>query len=143
MRHHAKTANERGAEISNPAKTCRHCGAKKPFKSGFQHGTGQAADCVFWIERTSPIRLLTCLRLESCYGAPVDNTLNGRGPIMAVVGVGVALGALIVGLHQNTSVAIRNVQLEVHDVRNDIADIGERMARLEWLFKGHLGEDSQ
>lgn len=62
---------------------------------------------------------------------------------MAVVGVGVALGALIVGLHQNTSVAIRNVQLEVHDVRNDIADIGERMARLECLFKGHLGEDSQ
>ena len=69
--------------------------------------------------------------------------MNGRGLIIAVVGVGVALGTLIVVLHQTTSAAIRSVQSEVHDVRNDIADLRERMARLEGLFEGHLGEDCQ
>ena len=78
-----------------------------------------------------------------CYGALVGNTMNGRGLIRVVVGVGVALGTLIVGLHQTTIAAIRNIQSEVHDVRNDIADLREHMARLEGLFEGHVGEDCQ
>ena len=60
-----------------------------------------------------------------------DGTMNSKGLIAAVIGVGVGLGALIVSLHQTTSAAIRDVQAEIHEVREDVADLRVRMARME------------
>ena len=48
--------------------------------------------------------------------------MNGKGLIIAVVSVGVALGMLIVTLHQTTSAAIR-------DVRSDVANLREEVHR--------------
>ena len=69
--------------------------------------------------------------------------MNGRTLIVTVISVGAKLGLLIVCLHQITTAAIRDVQVEVarlgaeiHAVPDDGADLRERMARLEALFKG-------
>lgn len=75
--------------------------------------------------------VMTSKPLATCYYVPEGNTVNGRGLIIAIASVGVGLGMLIVSLHQTTSVAIQNVQSEVHVVRNDTTDLRERMARME------------
>lgn len=69
--------------------------------------------------------------------------MNVRASIVTVISVGIGLGLLIVGLHQSTAVAIRDVQAqvtrlgtEVNQVREDVADLHVRMARLEGLFEG-------
>ena len=68
--------------------------------------------------------------------------MNVRASIVTVISVGIGLGLLIVGLHQSTAAAIRDVQAEVtrlgtevHQVREDVADLHEQMARLEALFE--------
>ena len=78
--------------------------------------------------------------------------MNGRGQIIALVVVGVSLGGLILNGQRLTNSAIGELRIEVADVRNevavlrtevhaDIADLRERMARLEGLFEGHLNRE--
>ena len=79
--------------------------------------------------------------------------MNGKGLIIAVVSVGVALGMLIVTLHQTTSAAIRDVRSDVanlrEEVHRDISDLRDRMggleqrmARLEGLFDGYTKREA-
>lgn len=78
--------------------------------------------------------------------------MNGRGQINAIAAVGVSLGGLILNGQRLTNSAIAELRVEVADVRNevavlrtevqaDIADLRERMARLEGLFEGHLNRE--
>ena len=75
--------------------------------------------------------------------------MHGKGLIIAIVSVGVSLGLLIITLsglilngqsHINND--IRVMQADVSALRNevhaDIAELRERMARLEGLFEGHV-----
>ncbi len=59
--------------------------------------------------------------------------MNGKGLI--VVSVGIALGGLILNGQRVTNQAFA-------EVRSDIANLRERMARLEDLFEGHLNRDA-
>ena len=52
--------------------------------------------------------------------------------LIAVISVGVALaGVMLTGL--------RGVRVEMHDLRSDVGDLRECMARLEDLFEGFTG----
>ena len=75
--------------------------------------------------------------------------MHGKGLIIAIVSVGVSLGLLIITLsglilngqsHINND--IRVMQADVSALRNevhaDIAELRERMVRLEGLFEGHV-----
>ncbi len=60
--------------------------------------------------------------------------------LIAVIAVGVALaGVMLTGLRA-VRAEIRDVRVEMHqemhDVRSDVGDLRERMARLEGLFEG-------
>lgn len=52
--------------------------------------------------------------------------------LIAVLAVGVALAGLML-------TGLRAVRIEVHDLRGDVGDLRERMARLEGLFEGFAG----
>ena len=52
--------------------------------------------------------------------------------LIAVIAVGVALAGLML-------TGLRGVRMEVRDVRSDVGDLRERMARLEDLFEGFAG----
>ncbi len=64
--------------------------------------------------------------------------MNGRGLIIAVISVGVGLGGLTLNGQRTTNRAIEGLRVEMTEVRSDIADLRERMARLEGLFEGHV-----
>ena len=49
--------------------------------------------------------------------------------LVTTLAVGVALAALIL-------TGLRGVRVELHEVRTDVGDLRERMARLEGLFEG-------
>lgn len=51
--------------------------------------------------------------------------------IVSILAVGVALAGL-------TLTGLRGVRVELHDVRTDVGDLRERMARLEGLFEGFI-----
>ena len=51
--------------------------------------------------------------------------------LVSVLAVGAALAALIL-------TGLRGVRVELHDVRADVNDLRERMARLEGLFEGFI-----
>ena len=51
--------------------------------------------------------------------------------LVSIFAVGVALAALML-------IGLRSVRLELHDVRADVNDLRERMARLEGLFEGFI-----
>lgn len=61
--------------------------------------------------------------------------MNGKGTIIAIIGVGVALSGLILNGQRTTNRAIENLRSQVNqdfaEVRSDIGDLRERMARLE------------
>lgn len=59
---------------------------------------------------------------------------NGKGLITTVLGVGVALASLM-------QRGFSRIDTELTEIRNDVADLRERMARLEGLFEGHVNED--
>ena len=74
--------------------------------------------------------------------------MNGKGLIVAVVSVGVALGILTATLgsmilkgQETLAEAIESNRDDIAEIRSDIADLRERMARLEGLFEGHLDRD--
>lgn len=52
--------------------------------------------------------------------------------LIAVISVGVALAGLML-------TGLRAVRVEMHDLRNDVGDLRQRMARLEGLFEGFTG----
>lgn len=60
--------------------------------------------------------------------------MNGKGLIIAILGVGISLAGLIVNGQRSTNRAIA-------ELREDVADLRERMARLEGLFEGHLNRE--
>ena len=51
--------------------------------------------------------------------------------IVSILAVGVALAGL-------TLTGLRSVRIELHDVRADVGDLRERIARLEGLFEGFI-----
>ena len=55
--------------------------------------------------------------------------------LVSILAVGVALAALIL-------TGLRGVRAELHEVRTDVGDLRDRMARLEGLFEGFT-KDSQ
>ena len=57
--------------------------------------------------------------------------MNGKGIIVALVSTGAALAGLILNGQHTTNRAIDGLRLEVKEVRSDVADLRERMARLE------------
>ena len=58
--------------------------------------------------------------------------MNGqRGPIIAVISVGVALGGLILNSQRSLEAAIEDNTVAIRELQEDVADIRERMARLE------------
>ena len=57
--------------------------------------------------------------------------MNGKGMIIALVSTGIALAGLILNGQHTTNRAINGLSLEVKEVRSDVADLRERMARLE------------
>ena len=61
--------------------------------------------------------------------------MNGKGLLIAIISVGVGLGGLIVNGQRSTNRAIA-------ELREDVADLRERMARLEGLFEGFTKRES-
>ena len=57
--------------------------------------------------------------------------MNGKGHIIAIVSVGVVLGGLILNGQRTTNEAMAGL-------RQDVAELRERMARLEGLFEGFI-----
>ncbi len=72
-------------------------------------------------------------------------TMNGKGTIITIISVGIALSGLILNGQRTTNSAIENLRSQVNrdfaEVRTNITDLRERMARLEGLFEGHLERD--
>lgn len=72
--------------------------------------------------------------------------MDGKGIIIAAVTTGVALGGLILNGQRSTNRAIESMRAQVNrdfaEVRSDIADLRERMARLEGLFERHLNREA-
>ena len=62
--------------------------------------------------------------------------MNGRGLIIAIIGVGISLGGLILNSQRSTHRAIA-------ELREDVAGLRERMARLEGLFEGYLNREGE
>lgn len=60
--------------------------------------------------------------------------------LIAVIAVGVGLAGLMLTGLRAVRAEIRDVRVEMHqemhDVRSDVGDLRERMARLEGLFEG-------
>lgn len=56
---------------------------------------------------------------------------NGKGTIIAIVGVGIGLGGLILNSQLTLSAAIESNRADIAEIRSDIGDLRERMARLE------------
>lgn len=73
--------------------------------------------------------------------------MNGKGLIIAILSVGVGLGGLILNGQRSTNRAIDGLRIEfrtdIAEIRSDIGDLRERMARLEGLFEGHLNRESE
>lgn len=73
--------------------------------------------------------------------------MNGKDLIIAILSVGVGLGGLILNGQRSTSRAIDGLRIEFRtdlaEIRSGIADLRERMARLEGLFEGHLNREAE
>ena len=62
--------------------------------------------------------------------------MNGKGLIVAILAVGVSLAGLIISGQRSTSRDLAGIRTEMTEMRKDIADLRERMARLEGLLEG-------
>ena len=69
--------------------------------------------------------------------------MNGKAIIIAVISVGVGLGGLILNGQRTTNRAISELRGEIREIRSDVGDLRERMARLEGLFEGHLNREAE
>ena len=55
--------------------------------------------------------------------------------VVAIIGTGIALGVLIVP-------SLRDLRRDIAGIHRDVADLRERMARLEGLFEGFTRRES-
>lgn len=62
--------------------------------------------------------------------------MNGKGLIVAILAVGVSLAGLIISGQRSTSRDLAGIRTEMTEMRKDIADLRELMARLEGLLEG-------
>ena len=67
--------------------------------------------------------------------------MNGKGLIIAIVSVGVALGGLTATLGGLMLTGQSRMNGDIRSMQDDITDLRERMARLEGLFEGHLNRE--
>ena len=67
--------------------------------------------------------------------------MNGKGLIVAVVSVGVGLGALTATLGGLILSGQSRMRLDIRSLQEDVGDLRERMARLEGLFEGYTKRD--
>ena len=67
--------------------------------------------------------------------------MNGKGLITAVASVGVGLGILTATLGGMILKGQGTLARAIESNREEIADLRERMARLEGLFEGHLNRE--
>ena len=67
--------------------------------------------------------------------------VNGKGLIVTVISVGVALGGLILNGQHTLEAAIASNREAIAVLQEDVSGLRERMARLEDLFKGHVKGD--
>ena len=70
--------------------------------------------------------------------------------LIAILTVGVALGATMLATMRGLRVEmsdlrseVRDVRTEIRDVRSDVGELRERMARLEGLFEGFTRSGGQ
>ena len=59
--------------------------------------------------------------------------------VIAILGVGIALGGMILYIARGLNELRRNVARDIAGLQNNISDLRERMARLEGLFEGYAG----
>ena len=59
--------------------------------------------------------------------------------VIAILGVGLALGGMILYIARGLNELRRDVARDVAGLQNNISDLRERMARLEGLFEGYAG----
>lgn len=59
--------------------------------------------------------------------------------VIAILGVGIALGGMILYIARGLNELRRDVARDVAGLQNNISDLRERMARLEGLFEGFAG----
>lgn len=71
----------------------------------------------------------------------VGGDMNGKGLIVAIVSVGVGLGALTATLGGLILNGQSRMNSDIRSLQGDIGELRERMARLEGLFEGHLDRD--
>ena len=76
--------------------------------------------------------------------------MNGKGLIVAVIGVGVGLGGLsatlggfILNGQSTLETAIASNREAIAALQEDVGDLRERMARIEGLFEGHVKGDCE
>ena len=69
--------------------------------------------------------------------------MNGKGTIIAIVSVGIGLGSLTATLGGLILKGQGRLATAIESNREDIADLRERMARLEGLFEGHLNRGAE
>ena len=62
--------------------------------------------------------------------------------VIAILGVGIALGGMILYIARGLNELRRDVARDVAGLQNNISDLRERMARLEGLFEGFAGRRS-
>ena len=67
--------------------------------------------------------------------------MNGKGLIVAIVSVGIGLGALTAILGGLVLSGQSRMHSDIRSLQKDVGELGERMARLEGLFEGHLDRD--
>ena len=59
--------------------------------------------------------------------------------LIAILAVGVALGGAMLATMRGLSSGMSDLRSEMREVRSDVGDLRERMARLEGLFEGFTG----
>lgn len=61
--------------------------------------------------------------------------------LIAILAVGVALGGLVRAMHRDLSDRIAHVERGQEEIRGEIGDLRERMARLEGVIEGFTGRN--
>ena len=69
--------------------------------------------------------------------------INGRGLIIALISVGVALGGLILNGQHSTNHAIAELRDDIAGLRDRMSGLEQRMARLEGLFDGYTKRERE
>ena len=68
--------------------------------------------------------------------------MPGKGLIIALIGVGISLGGLIINGQRTTNRAIAELRTEVSSLRDRMSSLEQGMARLEGLFEGFTSREA-